>query len=65
MSGLTDYSIRRETAKRAGVPQGEISKTESRTGHRVSSIRRYVEALGGKLEVTAVVRGKRIRLKDV
>jgi hypothetical protein len=29
---------------------------------KLSSTRRYVEAIGGELEVVAVVRGKRVRV---
>jgi predicted transcriptional regulator len=54
-----------EMAKRVGVPQGEISKVEGRTSHRVAIVRRYVEALGGSLEVHAVIKRKRILLRDV
>jgi len=31
----------------------------------LSVLRRYIEALGGKLEVSAVFKGKRVRLKGV
>lgn len=42
-----------ETAAAAGMDQSELSKAERRDGHRVSTLRRYVEALGGELEVRA------------
>lgn len=37
-----------------GWRQGEISRLEHQTDFYLSTIRRYVEALGGKLELTAV-----------
>lgn len=36
-----------------GVAQPEISKLERRTDMYVSTIRRYVEAMGGELEIRA------------
>lgn len=53
-----------EIAKRLGVPQGEVSKLERRPNHRVSSLAKYVAALGGRLELVAVVGSKRIRLVE-
>lgn len=51
-------------AKRLDVHQAEVSKTERRPGHLVSALARYVAALGGRLELVAVVGGKRIRLLE-
>lgn len=43
--------------------QGQASETERRSDHRLlSTLRRYVEALGGKIEVVATFGDKRIRL---
>jgi hypothetical protein len=42
----------------------ELSRLESRNDHLTSTLRRYVEALGGRLEITAVFGERRIRLKD-
>lgn len=53
-----------ELAHRIAVTQSQLSKLERRPDHRISTLRRYVAALGGKLEVTAVVDGKRIRLSE-
>jgi DNA-binding transcriptional regulator YiaG len=47
------------------MTQSDLSKLERRTDHLVSSLRRYVEALGGRLEVSAVIDGKRINLVHV
>ena len=54
-----------ELAELAAMSQSELSRFESRDAHRLSTLRRYVEALGGEVEVTAVVEGRRIRLRDV
>jgi predicted transcriptional regulator len=51
-----------EVAERAAMSQSELSKLERRPDHLVSTLRRYVQAIGGELEVTAVVGDKRIRL---
>ncbi len=51
-----------ELARIIGVAQGQICRLERREDQRISTLNRYVEALGGKLEVSAIVRGKRVRL---
>ncbi len=51
-----------EMAKAANMTQSELSKLEHRDDHLVSTLRRAVRALGGELEVTAVVGNKRIKL---
>ncbi len=45
--------------------QGEVSEFERRQDHLVSKLRRYVEALGGELEVVARFDDKTIRLRGV
>ncbi|MDP9122056.1 MAG: XRE family transcriptional regulator [Acidobacteriota bacterium] len=45
--------------------QGQVSETEHRSDHRLSTLRKYVEALGGELEVVANFGDKRIRLHSV
>lgn len=42
--------------------QGQVSETERRKDVRLSTLRAYVEALGGKLELIAEFGDKRIRL---
>ena len=42
--------------------QGQVSETERRVDHRLSTLRKYVEALGGEIEVIASFGDKRIRL---
>ena len=54
-----------ELARVAEMTQSELSRLESRADHRVSSLRRYVEALGGEIEITAVIGGRRVKLTDV
>ena len=46
-------------AARLGKSQGNVSEMERRTDVYLSSLREYVEALGGELEVNAVFAGKR------
>lgn len=48
-----------QLAARLGKSQGNISELERRTDVYLSSLRDYVEALGGELEVNAVFAGER------
>ena len=52
-----------EVSRSADMTQSELSRLESRDDHLTSTLRRYVEALGGKLEITAVFGGRRVKLK--
>jgi predicted transcriptional regulator len=61
MSGKTQI----EVAEVAKMTQGELSKAERREDHLLSTLKRYVEALGGELEVAAVFGDKRVRLRGV
>jgi predicted transcriptional regulator len=54
-----------QLAKAANMTQPELSRLEARSDHRLSTLRRYVRALGGEVEITAVVGGRRFRLADV
>jgi DNA-binding XRE family transcriptional regulator len=54
-----------EVAGLAEMTQAELSKFERRDDHLISTLRRYVTALGGQLEVVAVFDNKRIALKGV
>lgn len=47
-----------QVAKEAGMSQGDLSRLERRTDHLLSTLERYAEALGGRLDV-ALVRGTR------
>lgn len=54
-----------EIAHLAEVTQSQLSKIERREDHLISTLRRYVRALGGDIEVIAVVGQKRIALLGV
>jgi hypothetical protein len=54
-----------EVSKAAEMAQAKVSEFERRDDHVLSVLRRYVEALGGKLEVSAVFDDKRVRLKGI
>lgn len=43
-----------ELAERLGKSQGNVSELERRNDVYLSSLREYVEALGGKLEIAAI-----------
>jgi predicted transcriptional regulator len=61
-AGLTQS----EAAERSGLEQGQVSRLEREGGDRkLSTLRRYVESLGGELEVVAVLGNKRIALRGV
>jgi DNA-binding phage protein len=60
-AGVTQADV----AAKTGMAQADVSRTESREDHRLSTLRRYVEALGGELEVSAVVNSRRVRLVGV
>lgn len=53
-----------ELARRVEITQSQLSKLGRREDHRISTLRRYIEALGGTLEICAVVNGKRIKLAE-
>jgi predicted transcriptional regulator len=53
-----------EVGEIAAMTQSELSRLEGREDHLTSTLRRYVEALGGKLEVTAVFGKRRVKLTD-
>ena len=54
-----------EVAEIAAMTQAELSKFERRDDHLISTLRRYVTALGGDLEIVAVFDNKRIALKGI
>ena len=61
MLGKTQIDV----AEGAETTQSEVSKAERRDDHLLSTLRRYVEALGGELEVIANFGDKRVRLRGV
>lgn len=52
-----------EAAEAMQVDQGQLSRLERQDDWKLSTLRRYVEALGGELEVVAVLGHKRLTLK--
>jgi len=46
-------------AKRAGISQSEASRLEDRNDCLVSTMRKYVEALGGELQLVAEINGRK------
>jgi DNA-binding XRE family transcriptional regulator len=47
------------------MTQSQLSRLEKRDDHLISTLRRYVKALGGDLEVVAVIGNQRISLHGV
>lgn len=56
--GLTQV----ELATMAGMSQGDLSRLERRTDHLISTLQRYVAAMGGHLEVAAIFGSRRYPL---
>lgn len=56
--GLTQV----ELATLAGMSQGDLSRLERRTDHLLSTLQRYVAALGGHLEIAAIFGSRRYPL---
>jgi len=54
-----------ELALASGMGQSELSKAERRSDHRVSTLRRYVSGLGGRLEIAARFGRRRVLLRGV
>ena len=67
LRGLRERSGRtqREIARRISMTQPQLSRVEARHDHLTSTLRKYVGALGGRIEVVAVVDGRRIVLRGV
>jgi len=51
-----------EVSRAAAMTQSELSRVEGRDDHLTSTLRRYVRALGGTLELTAVFGKRRVKL---
>lgn len=60
-AGKTQAQVSEATA----MSQGAVSLVERREDHLLSTLRSYVQALGGELEVVARFGDKSIRLKHV
>ena|SRR5208283_761608 len=54
-----------EVSTAVEMTQGQLSRLENREDHLVSTLRRYVEALGGEIEVVARFNDRSIRLRGV
>ncbi|MBI2944301.1 MAG: helix-turn-helix transcriptional regulator [Candidatus Wallbacteria bacterium] len=52
-------------AKAAGMTQSELSKAERREDRLLSTLRRYIEALGGELEVIAKFGDRTVKLRGL
>jgi hypothetical protein len=55
----------RQASEAMGMNQGELSRFERRDDRMLSTLRRYIRALGGELQVFAVLGRKRIRLRGL
>lgn len=51
-------------AEALGVGQAEISKIENRTDVFISTLRRFVNAMGGELEIKAVFPDREIKIRN-
>jgi hypothetical protein len=54
-----------DVARRAAVTQPQLSRIEGRRDHLVSTLRKYVRALGGDIRVVAEIGVEQIVLLDV
>jgi Helix-turn-helix domain len=61
LTGFTQEDVAQATQMR----QPELSRVERRDDHLLSTLRRYIEALGGKLEVIARFDKKSVKLRGV
>jgi len=53
-----------EVAKKLHIKQAAVSKLERRTDMYLSTLRSYIEAMGGKLEIIARFPNKAVRIKQ-
>ena len=54
-----------EMAQAIEMTQGELSRLEKREDHLVSTLRKYIQALGGEMVVVAQFADKSVRLRGV
>lgn len=59
--GLTQEQL----AEIMDVSQPELSRLEHSKNPLLATVRRYIEALGGELEVTVILKNKRVRLEGM
>ena len=53
-----------ELSQVLGVDQGSISKLERRTDMYIGTLRRYIEAMGGSLQIRAVFPDGEVQIKQ-
>ena len=51
-----------QLAEILGVNQGEVSKIEHRSDICISTLKEYIEAMGGRLEIRAVFKDREVRI---
>ncbi len=56
--GITQVTL----SKMLKLTQAQISRMEKRQDHKISTLTRYVQALGGNIEVRAIFGDKTVRL---
>jgi hypothetical protein len=54
-----------DIARRTSFTQSQLSRVEGRRDHLISTLRRYIQALGYEMEISVVVDGSRIILRGV
>jgi transcriptional regulator with XRE-family HTH domain len=54
-----------EIARDSGMTQPLVSRAEGKGEHRISTLRRYVGALGGRLELVARFGERAVRLRGM
>jgi DNA-binding XRE family transcriptional regulator len=54
-----------QVAEAAKMTQSELSRLEGRSNHRISTLRRYAEAMGADLEICFVFGKRRVKLTDL
>jgi transcriptional regulator with XRE-family HTH domain len=54
-----------EMAPLIEMTQSELSRLERRDDHRVSTLARYVRALGGNLKIVAEIKNKKVVLAEL
>jgi transcriptional regulator with XRE-family HTH domain len=54
-----------EVAYGAAMTQPQLSRVEQRHDHLVSTLRKYIRAMGGEVDVIAWIDNRRIVLRDV
>ena len=53
-----------DLSKLMSVKQPAVAKLERRSDMHVSNVKRYIEALGGTLEITATIKGRKIEITN-